>query len=467
MPSTEPQPPPTTGPVHVIGGGLAGSEAAWQLGSRGIDVVLHEMRPVRQTAAHQTDQLAELVCSNTLGSKMPHTAPGIFKGELRALGSLIVAAGEAAHVPAGGALAVDRDVFAATITDALASLGCVEIRREEVTAIPDPATTRTLVATGPLTSDALTASLATWTGADDLYFYDAIAPIVNAESVDMSIGFWADRYGDREASDGDYLNLPMNQEEYEAFIDALLAGEQVPSKDFEEERFFQGCQPIEAIAGKGRESLRFGPMKPVGLTDPRTGRRPWAVVQLRKETRHGAAMNMVGFQTKLRYGAQTAIFRLIPGLADAEFLRLGSVHRNTFINTPRLLDPGLRLNDCPAVSFAGQLIGCEGYTESSAMGLWAALNIAAEREGRALAPPPIGTMFGGLLDYLRSADPTNFQPMNVNFGLLPEDTMRVKKKDRKARRITRGQAAVALFEEWAADQEVARRHPALPTAATG
>ena len=464
MPSID---PPLTGAVHVIGGGLAGSEAAWQLGSRGIPVVLHEMRPVRRTAAHQTDQLAELVCSNTLGSKMPHTAPGIFKGELRALGSLIVSAGEVAHVPAGGALAVDRDVFAATITDALRSLGNVEIVREEVTAVLDPAHVRSVVATGPLTSAALAASLAAWTGADDLYFYDAIAPIVNSETVDFDIGFWADRYGDREASDGDYLNLPMNQPEYEAFIDALLAAEHVPSKDFEEERFFQGCQPIEAIAAKGRESLRFGPMKPVGLTDPRTGRRPWAVVQLRRETRHGAAMNMVGFQTKLRYGEQARVFRLIPGLADAEFLRLGSVHRNTFINSPRLLDPGLRLRSCPAVSLAGQITGCEGYTESSAMGLWAALNIVAERAGRTLDPPPIGTMFGGLLDYLRSADPTGFQPMNVNFGLLPEDTLRLKKKDRKERRIQRGSEAVALFTTWAIAQGVARRHAALPAVAAG
>ncbi len=461
MPSTE-STSPTQGPVHVIGGGLAGSEAAWQLGSRGIPVVLHEMRPVRGTAAHQTDRLAELVCSNTLGSKMPHTAPGIFKGELRVLGSLIVAAGEQAHVPAGGALAVDREVFAASITDSLEGLGNVTIVREEVTALPDPATTRSIVATGPLTSEALATSLKTWTGADDLYFYDAIAPIVNAETVDMDVGFWADRWGDPEASDGDYLNLPMNKTEYGAFLDALLAGEQVPSKDFEEERFFQGCQPIEAMAGRGRESLRYGPMKPVGLDDPRTGRWPWAVVQLRKETLHGSAMNMVGFQTKLKYGEQVRIFRMIPGLADAEFLRLGSVHRNTFINAPRLLDPGLRLRECPSVSFAGQLIGCEGYTESSAMGLWAALNVVAERQGRDVAPPPIGTMFGGLLDYLRTAEPKGFQPMNVNFGLLPKDELRVKKKDRKERRIQRGKEAIALFAQWAADQDLARRDPALP-----
>lgn len=452
---------PSTEPVHVIGGGLAGSEAAWQLGSRGIPVVLHEMRPVKRTAAHETDRLAELVCSNTLGSKMPHTAPGIFKRELEQLGSLIVAAGRASHVPAGGALAVDREVFADVITNSLTGLGCVEIRREEVTELP-PETVRTLIATGPLTSEALTTQLKVITGDDDLYFYDAIAPIVNAETVDMENAFWGNRYEDASESDGDYLNLPMDKEQYEAFLDALLTAEQVPSKNFEKEKFFQGCQPIEAMAGKGRESLRFGPMKPVGLTNPRTGRWAWAVVQLRRETAHGAAMNMVGFQTKLRYGAQTAVFRMIPGLAEAEFLRLGSVHRNTFINTPRLLDRGLRAVARPSVSFAGQIIGCEGYTESSAMGLWAALNIVAEREGRTLDPPPIGTMFGGLLDYLANAEPKGFQPMNVNFGLLPADTMRVKKKDKKARRIHRGEQAVELFTRWAREQGVARTDGALP-----
>ena len=465
MPSTEAEAAPnvpTEGPVHVIGGGLAGSEAAWQLGSRGIPVVLHEMRPVRKTPAHETDRLAELVCSNTLGSKMPHTAPGIFKEELSHLGSLIVAAGRAAHVPAGGALAVDREVFADVITRSLGDLGCVDIRREEVTALP-PADQRTIIATGPLTSEALAAELSAVTTDDDLYFYDAIAPIVNSETVDMDVAFWANRYDD-EDSDGDYLNLPMDKEQYEAFIDALLAAPQVPSKDFEKEKYFGGCQPIEAIAGKGRESLRFGPMKPVGLTDPRTGRRAWAVVQLRRETAHGAAMNMVGFQTKLRYGAQTEVFRLIPGLANAEFLRLGSVHRNTFINSPKLLDRGLRLRARPSISLAGQLIGCEGYTESSAMGLWAALNVVAEREGRTLTPPPIGTMFGGLLDYLAHGDSKNFQPMNVNFGLLPEDTQRVKKKERKARRIVRGQEAVARFGAWAEEQGVLRRSDHLPVA---
>jgi methylenetetrahydrofolate--tRNA-(uracil-5-)-methyltransferase len=451
---------PSTEPVHVIGAGLAGSEAAWQLASRGIPVVLHEMRPVRQTPAHSTDQFAELVCSNTLGSKMPHTGPGIFKLELDHLGSLIVAAGRSAHVPAGGALAVDRDAFALAITTALEGLDCLEIRREEVTELPEG---RVIVATGPLTSPALSERVKELTGTDDLYFYDAVAPIVNVDSITDGVGYWANRYDDE--SDGDYLNLPMDKAEYDGFIDALLGGEQVPSKNFEKEVFFGGCQPIEAIAGKGRESLRFGPMKPVGLRDPRTGQRPWAVVQLRRETHTGAAMNMVGFQTKLRYGEQTRVFRQIPGLADAEFLRLGSVHRNTFINTPRVLDGALRLKTAPRVSFAGQIVGCEGYTESSAMGLWAALNVVAEREGRELPPPPAESMLGGLLQYLREAEPKRFQPMNVNFGLLPPDTLRVKKRDKKARRAERGAACAAAVHAWAEAQGVLRSVAPWPTTA--
>jgi methylenetetrahydrofolate--tRNA-(uracil-5-)-methyltransferase len=442
---------PSTEPVHVIGGGLAGSEAAWQLASRGVPVVLHEMRPVRSTPAHETDRFAELVCSNTLGSKMPHTAPGIFKGELQHLGSLVVAAGWSAHVPAGGALAVDRERFAAAITGALEGLEALEIRREEVTELPPG---RVIVATGPLTSPALSERIRALAGEDDLYFYDAIAPIVNVETIAEGAGYWANRYDDD--GDGDYLNLPMSREDYDAFVDALLAAEQVPSRDFEKEVFFGGCQPIEAIAGKGRESLRFGPMKPVGLIDPRSGRRPWAVVQLRRETKTGAAMNLVGFQTKLRYGEQARVFKLIPGLEDAEFLRLGSVHRNTFINSPRALDGALRLKSLPRVSFAGQIVGCEGYTESSAMGLWAALNVVAELEGRSLAPPPAETMLGGLLQYLRDADPRRFQPMNVNFGLLPEDPDRVRKRDRKARRQERGAACVDAIGAWAREQGVDR-----------
>ena len=451
MPSTESV--AEGGPVHIVGGGLAGSEAAWQLGSRGVPVVLYEMRPVRKTEAHETDALAELVCSNTLGSKMPHTAPGIFKEELRQLGSLVVSAAWSAHVPAGGALAVDRDIFSSTITKALEGLGCVTIRREEVTELPGPDGPRTILATGPLTAPTLSDRLRALAGEDDLYFYDAIAPIVNIDSVDHAVGYWGNRY--EEEGDGDYFNLPMNKEEYEAFIDALCAGECTPSKNFEKEIFFGGCQPIEAIAGKGRESLRFGPMKPVGLRDPRTGRRPWAVVQLRRETQTGAAMNMVGFQTKLKYGEQGRIFRLIPGLAEAEFLRLGSVHRNTFVNTPRILDRALRLKAAPHISMAGQVVGCEGYTESSAMGLWAALCVLAERQGRELPPPPTTSMFGALLDYLAAADTSNFQPMNVNFGLLPPDTIRVKKKFKKARRVERGEACVAALSAWA-DQHALR-----------
>jgi methylenetetrahydrofolate--tRNA-(uracil-5-)-methyltransferase len=303
----------------------------------------------------------------------------------------------------------------------------------------------------------LSEQIQTLTGTDDLYFYDAIAPIVNIETVDHEIGYWGNRYG--EEGSGDYFNLPFTQQEYEAFIDGLLGGECTPSKNFEKEKFFAGCQPIEAIAVKGRESLRFGPMKPVGLRDPRAGHRPWAVVQLRRETRTGAAMNMVGFQTKLKYGEQTRIFRQIPGLAEAEFLRLGSVHRNTFVNTPRILDRCLRLKAAPHVSMAGQIVGCEGYTESSAMGLWAALCIVAEREGRELTPPPTGSMFGALLDYLAAADAGNFQPMNVNFGLLPADTVRVRKKHKKERRIERGRSCVDAMSAWADSQGMLHSGP--------
>jgi methylenetetrahydrofolate--tRNA-(uracil-5-)-methyltransferase len=451
-------------PVVVVGGGLAGSEAAWQLGSRGIEVVLYEMRPVRTTPAHATDRLAELVCSNTLGSRMPHTAPGIFKRELEKLGSLILAAGRSAYVPAGGALGVDRDVFAAAITETLEALPTVTIRREEITKLPPAGEQRWILATGPLTSETLAAEVQAVTGTEDLYFYDAIAPIVDLDSVDPDAGWWQNRWDAPDAPGGDYYNLPLDKAQYEAFIEALLSGEQVPSKDFEEERFFAGCQPIEAIAGKGRESLRFGPMKPVGLTNPKTGTRAWAVLQLRRETRRGTAMNLVGFQTKLRYGEQTRVLRSLPGLENAEFLRLGSVHRNTFINAPKTLDTGLRLKTRPDLSFAGQVVGCEGYTESSAMGLWAALNVIAERDGRSLPLPPGDSMLGALLGYLTSPRPGRFEPMNVNFGLLPADTMRVKKRDKKNRRIERGVAAVDSLSRWADEHGLGHAGPDLPLA---
>jgi len=418
------------------------------------------MRPVQTTEAHRTDRLAELVCSNTLGNKLPHTAPGIFKSELDVLGSLVVSAARAASVPAGGALAVDRDAFAQCISDTLAALDCVTIVREEVTSLPGSADDRWVLATGPLTSPDLFRVIAELTGTEDLYFYDAIAPIVDLHSVDHDVAFWANRYDDE--ADGDYLNIPLNRDQYESFIDDLLSAEQVPAKDFEEERFFQGCQPIEAIAQKGRDSLRFGPMKPVGLWDPREQRRPWAVLQLRRETRDGGAMNLVGFQTKLKYGEQTRVLRSLPGLAEAEFLRLGSVHRNTFLNSPQLLDPGLRLTSHPHLSFAGQIVGCEGYTESSAMGLWAALCVVAEREGRSLPPPPRDTMFGALLGYIREATAKRFEPMNVNFGLLPTDGRRIKKADKKAHREARGRACVASMLAWAEEHGLARSAPVLP-----
>ena len=435
--------------VHVVGGGLAGVEAAWQLGCRGVPVILYEMRPKFTTPAHHTADFAELVCSNTLGSLMPHTAPGVFKRELELLGSLVVAAARRCHVPAGGALAVDREAFSALISQTLAGLPNVQIRTELVTDLPSPEAGRWILATGPLTAQPLAGQLHALCGQGDLYFYDAIAPIVDLDSVDMNQSYWANRYGIE--GEGDYLNLPLDKVQYELFIDALLAGEQVPARDFEKERYFQGCQPIEAIAVKGRDSLRFGAMKPVGLRDPRTGRRPWAVVQLRRETRDGTAMNLVGFQTKLRYGEQSRVFRLIPALAEAEFLRLGSVHRNTYLNSPRVLDCGLRIKALPNVSVAGQLVGCEGYTESSAMGLWAALAVLAERRGEQLPLPPRHTFLGALLSYLGAAEAKGFQPMNVNFGLLPATGERVRKSERKAHRTARGEACVAAMRQWCSE----------------
>lgn len=438
-------------PVHIIGGGLAGSEATYQLARRGHRVILHEMRPVQRTPAHETGDLAELVCSNTLGSLLPHTAPGVFKRELRVLGSLIVSAAEASWVPAGGALGVDRHKFSAAIEQTLRGFPNVEILREEVRALPTDGPV--LVATGPLCAPSLAAQIRARCGGEDLYFYDAIAPIVDLDSVSEGVGFWADRYG--EADGGDYLNLPFDKAGYEAFIDLLLSAECVQPHGFEEERLFSGCQPVERIAASGRESLRFGPMKPVGLRDPQTGRRPWAAVQLRRETRDGTAMNLVGFQTKLRHPEQVRVFRTIPGLAEAEFLRLGSIHRNTYLNTPRRLDESLALKDDPRLRFAGQMVGCEGYTESSALGLWAALRLDADLRGVPLPPPPRESMLGALLGYLRDADPANFQPMNVNFGLLPAVPGRARGVDKKQHRQGIGAACLAAFRQWADQHAVA------------
>jgi methylenetetrahydrofolate--tRNA-(uracil-5-)-methyltransferase len=401
--------------VHIVGAGLAGSEAAFYLAERGIDVVIHEMRPERSTEAHKTGQCAELVCSNSLKSKSPQSAPGMLKAEMMEVGSLILASADGTTVPGGEALAVDRDAFAGAVTRALHEHPRIRFESGEVR---EPFKDGiTLFATGPLTSEALTTWLARAAGdGEDLYFYDAIAPILDATTIDRDLSFLANRYdkGEEEA----YVNCPMNEQEYNTFIDALIAGEKVPPKAFEKEKFFQGCQPIEAIAATGRESLRFGPMKPVGLTDPRTGRRPHAVVQLRPENRSLTAYNMVGFQTKLKYGEQSRVLRLIPALHKVEFLRMGSIHRNTYVCGPKVLRSDLSLKGHPAVYLAGQITGVEGYLESAACGMLAAIFIEQRVRGLPHAAPPAHTALGALLRHITSSDPKNYQPANIHFGLF-------------------------------------------------
>ncbi|HMR32662.1 MAG TPA: methylenetetrahydrofolate--tRNA-(uracil(54)-C(5))-methyltransferase (FADH(2)-oxidizing) TrmFO [Geminicoccaceae bacterium] len=420
-------------PVHVVGGGLAGSEATWQLVRRGVPVVLHEMRPVRGTDAHHTDRLAELVCSNSFRSDdAMHNAVGLLHEEMRRLGSLVMRAGDAHKLPAGGALAVDRDGFAGEVTAALETHPLVEIRREEVAGLPPAEWGSCILATGPLTSPALAAALQAATGEGALAFFDAIAPIVYRETVDMERAWFQSRY-DKPGPGGtgaDYLNCPMERDEYEAFIDALLAAEKTGFKEWETSTpYFEGCLPIEVMAERGRDTLRFGPMKPVGLVDPRTGRRPWAVVQLRQDNALGTLFNLVGFQTKLTHGEQKRVFRLIPGLQDAEFARLGGLHRNTFIKSPRLLDGQLRLKAAPHLRIAGQVTGVEGYVESAAMGLLAGMMAAADARGGELAPPPPETAMGALLRHITGgADATTFQPMNINFGLFPPLARPIKAK---------------------------------------
>jgi len=421
-------------PVHVIGGGLAGSEAAWQLATRGVAVTLHEMRPVRATAAHKSDALAELVCSNSLRSDdAEHNAVGLLHEEMRRLGSLIMRAADANQVPAGGALAVDREGFAAAVTEALSAHPLVEIRREEVAVLPLPQLDSVIVATGPLTSPALAEAIAGLTGEEALAFFDAIAPIVHRDSIDMSVAWPQSRY-DKAGPGGsgaDYINCPMTREQYYAFVDALLAGQKVAFHEWEATTpYFDGCLPIEVMAERGRETLRHGPMKPFGLTNPHApGTKPYAVVQLRQDNRLGSLLNMVGFQTKLRHGEQTRIFRTIPGLERAEFARLGGLHRNTFINAPKLLDPTLQLRAEPRLRFAGQITGCEGYVESAAIGLLAGRFAAAVRHGEHLLAPPPTTAHGALLAHITGGHipaedggmPSlrSYQPMNVNFGLFP------------------------------------------------
>jgi methylenetetrahydrofolate--tRNA-(uracil-5-)-methyltransferase len=418
-------------PIHVIGGGLAGSEAAWQIASRGVPVVLHEMRPNRTTAAHKTGALAELVCSNSFRSDdREHNAVGLLHEEMRRLGSLVMRAGDANQVPAGGALAVDRDGFSQAVTEALASHPLVEVDRGEITALPPASWDNVIVATGPLTSAPLAAAIRAATGEDALAFFDAIAPIVHRESIDMSVAWFQSRYDNTGpgGTGADYINCPLDRAQYEAFLDTLLAGDRVSFHEWETSTpYFDGCLPIEVMAERGRETLRFGPMKPVGLTDPhRPGVKPHAVVQLRQDNRLGTLFNMVGFQTKLKHAEQVRIFRMIPGLERAEFARLGGLHRNTFLNSPQLLDGTLRLKAMPRLRFAGQITGCEGYVESAAIGLLAGRFAAAERRGEAPDLPPATTAHGALLAHITGghvetidAGPRSFQPMNVNFGLFP------------------------------------------------
>ena len=440
--------------VHVIGGGLAGAEAAWQLARAGVPVALHEMRPVRQTEAHKTEGLAELVCSNSFRSDdAMNNAVGLLHEEMRRCGSLILAAGDAHKLPAGGALAVDRDGFSAEVTSRLTAEPLVEIRREEIAGLPPIDWDSVIVATGPLTSPALSEAIRALTGEDSLAFFDAIAPIVHRETVDMDKAWFQSRY-DKVGPGGDgadYINCPLDRAQYEAFIDALLAGDKTEFKEWEASTpYFEGCLPIEVMAARGRETLRFGPMKPVGLTDPGTGRRPHAVVQLRQDNALGTLYNLVGFQTKLKYGEQARIFRMIPGLEQAEFARLGGLHRNTFLNSPKLLDARLRLKAEPRLRFAGQVTGVEGYVESAAIGLLAGRFAAAERLGRAIAPPPPTTALGALLGHITGgADAATFQPMNVNFGLLPPLPEPGKgRKARAARKPALAARALTDLESW-------------------
>jgi len=411
-------------PVHIVGGGLAGSEAAWQIARSGISVILHEMRPVRSTEAHLGSGLAELVCSNSFRSDdRERNAVGLLHEEMRRCGSLILAAADCCKLPAGGALAVDRVGFSAAVEAALAAEPLVQIRREEIAGLPPAGWDEVIVATGPLTSPALAEALAGLTGAESLAFFDAIAPIVHRDTIDFGRAWFQSRYDKPGPGGGtaDYINCPLDRDQYQAFIAALLAGGKTEFHEWEKTTpYFDGCLPIEVMAARGPDTLRWGPMKPVGLTDPSTGRRPHAVVQLRQDNALGTLYNMVGFQTKLRHGEQTRIFRQIPGLEHAEFARLGGLHRNTFINSPLLLDAELRLKAQPRLRFAGQITGVEGYVESAAIGLLAGRFAAASRNGRAITPPPGTTALGALLRHITGgAQPASFQPMNINFGLFP------------------------------------------------
>ena len=425
--------------LTIIGGGLAGSEAAWQAAQAGLHVTLYEMRPHQTTGAHQSDRLGELICSNSLGSALQDRAPGLLKNEMRRMSSLLLKIAEETAVPAGGALAVDREAFARRVTETLEAHPVITIVRAEVTEIPPgPA----IVASGPLTSDTLSQAIARLSGEKHLFFFDAIAPIVTLESINFEIAFRASRYGRGENEDGDYINCPMNKEEYEAFVEALVSAERIPLRAFEESirqgvkagahRFFEGCLPVEIIAERGRKALAFGPLRPVGLRDPRTGRRPYAVVQLRQDNLAGTLYNLVGFQTNLKFPEQQRVFRMIPGLENAEFVRYGQMHRNTFIASPKLLRPTLQWHTRDDLFFAGQITGVEGYAGNIATGVLAGQNAARLLQGRPLLQLPPTTMLGALLHYITHADLKDFQPMKANFGLMPplETPKKLKKRER-------------------------------------
>lgn len=441
----------TNTPIHIIGGGLAGSEAAWQIAQMGVPVTIHEMRPVRQTDAHKTDGLAELVCSNSFRSDdKEYNAVGLLHEEMRRCNSLIMREGDKAAVPAGSALAVDRDAFSDGVTHALKTHPLITIERGEVE-IPPDAWDSVIIATGPLTSPALAATVQKLGGEDQLAFFDAIAPIVHKESIDFDTVWMQSRYDKGEGSD--YINCPMNKEQYETFLNELLASEKTEFKEWETNTpYFEGCMPIEVMASRGPDTLRYGPMKPVGLTEPKTGKRCYAVVQLRQDNALGTLYNMVGFQTKMKYAEQTRVFRLIPGLENAEFARLGGLHRNTFINSPRLLDGLLRMKVKPQWRFAGQITGCEGYVESAAVGLMAGRFAASEKLGTPLDAPPNTTAMGAIISHITGgAKDDTFQPMNVNFGLFPEiaDPVGVKGKEKgRARKKALSDRALRDLDGW-------------------
>lgn len=472
-------------PVTVVGGGLAGSEAAWQVAQRDLEVVLYEMRPGRVTPAHKTDQLAELVCSNSLKSNAPDSASGLLKEELRRAGSLLIRLADENSVPGGSALTVDRERFAAAVTEAISRHPLIEIRREEFCRLVEEAagdiTRRSLppsgqaptgatahavlIATGPLTSDALAAELQTLTGSEHLSFYDSISPIVDAETLNIERLFRASRYG---KGGEDYLNAPMSKDEYLAFYEALIGAEEVAAHEFEDRNYFEACLPIEELARRGVDTLRFGPMKPVGLLDPRTGRAAYAVVQLRTENLRFSSYNLVGFQNHLKFPEQKRILRMIPGLENAEFLRYGQIHRNTYVNAPRLLNPDLSLRPSPEVFIAGQLSGVEGYVECIATGLLAGRAIAARARAEAFAPPPRTTALGSLIHYITHANPANYQPANIAFDLLPplETMSRAFSRDRRARREAQCQRALVDLNRWLGEQPVGHATAGLRASGT-